>query len=46
MYVSNQIIDDVIILVHGVVLKGYHIFYNNVVSVKHVLLLMTFFFQD
>ena len=38
---SNQIIDDVIIiiLVHGVVLKGYHIFYNNVVSVKHVLLL-------
>ena len=43
---SNQIIDDVIILVHGVVLKGYHIFYNNVVSVKHVLLLMTFFFQD
>lgn len=38
---SNQIIDDVIILVHG-----YHIFYNNVVSVKHVLLLMTFFFQD
>ena len=43
---SNQIIDDVIILVHGVVLKGYHTFYNNVVSVKHVLLLMTFFFQD
>ena len=46
MYVPNQIIDDVIILVHGVVLKGYHIFYNNVVSVKHVLLLITFFFQD
>ena len=46
MYVSNQIIDDVVILVHGVFLKGYHIFYNNVVSVKHVLLLMTCFFQD
>lgn len=43
MYVSNQIIDDVIILVHGVVLKGYHIFYNNVVSVKHVLLLIWHF---
>ena len=41
MYVSNQIIDDVIILVHGVVLKGYHIFYNNL-----VMLLITFFFQD
>ena len=38
---SNQIDDDVIILLHG-----YDIFYNNVVSVKHVLLLMTFFFQD
>ena len=37
---SNQIVDDVMILVHGVVLKGYHIFYNNVVSVKHVLLLI------
>ena len=44
---NNQIVDDVLILVHGVVLKGYHIFYNYVVSVRHVLLFnLTFFFQD